>query len=499
MRKLLLLSLLCGLPAFATLSSTVQFDVRTTGSDSNSGGFDIGVVSPGTDYSQQNSPQISYTDMIVGATTSKFTSVLNPVGSALPGNTFVITGGVGCTTGTYEVLSNATITATADRSLGTAASVCTAVLGGSFLTPGQAFSLVNATGQVVWLCGGCGTGTFTVTGITATGAFAKTLWGYGSTHGDQGTKPIIQSSQSGTPMLNVQYFTAVNNVEFLALSGFNSVAIAATGGSTNLMVMNSLLIGTAAGTNGAGIDTYNSNPNVQIFNTEIKGWQFGIFSPTGSSGSYSSTYWIVNCYIHNNVYGMTDGNTGGSVGFSWVSVGTVWDSNSYGIYVQNSSISVANLLILAQNSVFSNNTNDGVNNQSAYNNWGDQNIFQNTIFYGNGGYGVNLNAHGTGIGCPAFVSPKANLGDLAMNNGVGANTLGNYNCVQSQGTDIALSANPFTSSTNFALNSTSGGGAALKAAGFPGVAAFGTGSAAIGALQPAASAATSAAAHAYVQ
>jgi hypothetical protein len=98
--------------------------------------------------SQQNSPQISYTDLVVGSTTTKYTSVLNAVSSALPGNTLLVTGGTGCTTGTFEILSNATITATVDRSLGTAASVCTAVLGGGFLTIPHALStLSNASGS----------------------------------------------------------------------------------------------------------------------------------------------------------------------------------------------------------------------------------------------------------------------------------------------------------------------------------------------------------------
>ena len=51
-----------------------------------------------------------------------------------------------------------------------------------------------------------------------------------------------------------------------------------------------------------------------------------------------------------------------------------------------------------------------------------------------------------------------------------------------------LTASPYVSvGTNFALNSTAGGGAALYSAGFPGVMPGGTGYAAVGALQPAAS------------
>ena len=62
-----------------------------------------------------------------------------------------------------------------------------------------------------------------------------------------------------------------------------------------------------------------------------------------------------------------------------------------------------------------------------------------------------------------------------------------------------LTANPFVGGSNFALNSTSGGGAALKAKGFPGITPAGTGYADIGALQSQGSAGGSAAPHAYVQ
>jgi hypothetical protein len=65
--------------------------------------------------------------------------------------------------------------------------------------------------------------------------------------------------------------------------------------------------------------------------------------------------------------------------------------------------------------------------------------------------------------------------------------------------DVSLSVSPFVSSSNFALNSTGGGGAALKAAGFPGVSPAGTGYLDIGALQSQAAAGASIAAGSYVQ
>src|ERR1700685_3039345 len=104
--KLISLALLT-LPCFAAFNAGVQIDVRTTGSDVNGGGFDPTVAIPGTDYSQQNMPQVAFTDLTVGATTTQLTSAANPfatctTGTGYCGNTINITGGSGCTLGVYE-------------------------------------------------------------------------------------------------------------------------------------------------------------------------------------------------------------------------------------------------------------------------------------------------------------------------------------------------------------------------------------------------------------
>jgi hypothetical protein len=67
--------------------------------------------------------------------------------------------------------------------------------------------------------------------------------------------------------------------------------------------------------------------------------------------------------------------------------------------------------------------------------------------------------------------------------------------------DITLTVSPFNnpSGGDFTLNNTAGGGAALKAAGFPGLTPAGTGYLDIGALQSAAAAGASIAAGGYVQ
>jgi hypothetical protein len=90
-RRLSLFLALAGLMAVfchdgnAALPVTLQWDVRTTGVDTSGGAFDPSVSSPGTDFSQQSAAQIAYSDLIISATTTNYTSVLNPVTSAVVG------------------------------------------------------------------------------------------------------------------------------------------------------------------------------------------------------------------------------------------------------------------------------------------------------------------------------------------------------------------------------------------------------------------------------
>ena len=493
--KKFIVSLIFVIPSFATINQSMQWDVRQTGSDSNSGGFDPFVTSPGTDYSQQNSPQITYTDIVVGAITSTYTSTLNVVSSTLPGNTLKITGGTGCTTGVFEILSNSTITATVDRSLGTAASVCTGVLGGSLLTLGTAFTRVTVAHQNVWVCGSCGTGTFTITSELDFPQDDTTVWGYTSIHNDctpvSCNKPTIQSSTAGIKMFNAEsFYITLNYLNILANIGFSQYAILVSNGD-GVVILNSKMTGNGASTV-AAVDGYNANYSIFIINTEISNWNWGIFVSNGSSSQQYSIS-IIDSYVHGNtIAGITDAGNNISASFQWISNNTVWDRNGYGMYMQANSAE-PNSGIIAISSIFSNSTNDGINNQSAFHQNGNTSFYSNSIFYANGGYGVNTPFSG---GCPLGGST---FGQVSFNNGVGSNTSGNYNCVTSPG-DVALTADPFVSSStgNFALNSTSGGGAALKAVGFPGITPMGTGHLDIGTLQSLGGS-TGSAPHAYVQ
>jgi hypothetical protein len=89
--------------------------------------------------------------------------------------------------------------------------------------------------------------------------------------------------------------------------------------------------------------------------------------------------------------------------------------------------------------------------------------WNDNIAYGNGGYGVN------------FTTVTSYLPDVITfinrNNAYGSNTSGARNNLTAGTGDVTLTAAPFTaggSGKDWDLNSTAGGGAALKGVGFPG-------------------------------
>lgn len=109
---------------------------RPGGSGTNGGGFDPTVASPGTNYATQDSAQVSYTDLVCGAS-STLTSAANPFTSAHVGNVIAISAGTGFTTGRYTILSVSGSTATVSSSPGTVSSTGgTGSLGGGVTIAG---------------------------------------------------------------------------------------------------------------------------------------------------------------------------------------------------------------------------------------------------------------------------------------------------------------------------------------------------------------------------
>jgi hypothetical protein len=355
-----------------------------------------------------------------------------------------------------------------DRSVGTAASTGgTGNLGGSFLTVGNGCSFTGS-GQMLWIQAG----TYTISsGITLPGTTFQ-MEGYQTTHGDLGTPPVISTSSGITMFTQGNQYTQpviFTNISFASTASSGSSAWTNTTWSN--VTCNWCVFNFASGNN--AVYLVNGAITAIFFACEFKGTGNGIVS---NGGSYPSLV-MHSCYFHNTGYGVWDNNSGNGAQASPVAINCVFSGCSRGIYYQNTGNSWPVALMVA-NCAFYNCTNEGINmprNVNSYESMSSSTVIINSIFYGNGTYGVYTNNS---------FGPTEYLGYLSFCNAYGSNTSGNYHDWITSFGDVALTANPFTSSSNFTLNATAGGGPLCKGTGFPGITPVGTGGASTGPLAP---------------
>jgi hypothetical protein len=471
-------------PSFGALSAYVVFEVRPgAGADANGAGYDQSVMSPGTDWSQQNAAHVTFNGSTITATTAAASATIVITGYTVaatdPGNMLQISGGINFTTGFYTIVSVSvgSSTWTLDRAVTTGAGTAmTGSMGGAAATLAPLFvsssSQVPVGGNIVWIKGG----TLTVTaGIFIQGTFTYanhiSVRGYTTTRGDGGKATIT---------------TPTNSI--------NLINVTATGGALGGQELENLILTSTAVTPGYGVYAANGNVDwVTIQNCVLSGFLNGIdgsnpeafiienLTVLGSEIKSNTTYGItsqgsvtvIGSYIHNNG---SDGlhivlaNAAAATGIA----STFANNGSNGAYAGGGFYQPVQFY----GCVFYGNTVNGL--LSVYNDAAGLTAVNN-IAYGNGGFGFN-----TTNSVPSF--PSAYLAGLILtNNAVGANTNGPWGgglqASYATGT-VSLSANPFTSPStgNYALNT--GGTTALLNNGYPGVTPFGTGYATPGALQP---------------
>jgi len=459
-RKLIILLLICSAYALAALpATTTTWEVRPTNGSDNAGGCFI-AGSSGTDRSQ-GTIFTAFTDLVIGGTTTQVTSVAHPFGATDVGNCIQIISGSGCTTGVFQVVSVASVTATLDRSAGTAASTCTANLGGALQTITKLLTFIGNS-NIAWIKAESTITTstgFTVAYGTNNGV-AGQFNGYTSTRGDNG-KVTIQATAGS---LTLWFDNGPNSIVFRNFildsnSQTNSRGFRATGQFITV-------IDVTATNSTTGDFTFDSAFNTCLRCLSNGGTGFGYSMVGGSTCIYCGA---VN---HNNSTGFSltgtlcfgcyaANNTGtGAIGFSLLTGGNSFD--------------------LLMNSVACGNASDGI--RYAGGTFGQQNspIVMNNISTGNSGYGFNFNGGAAVAG--TFVADY---------NAYFNNTLGALNNVTAGSHDVTMTATPFNcAGTDFTLNNTAGAGAAIRTAGYPGaLPAGGTGFAPIGLLVPAAAAA----------
>lgn len=448
-------------------ASTTVFDVQSGGSDSNGGGWDT--ASTGTDGSQSTTPIASYTDIVIGATTTQGTSVLRPFVATDVGNILNVQSGTGFTVQRAQIVSVAGVTATFDKSLGTAASTGgTGILGGCLATPRPTTTAGLVAGNQVQIKAATYTQTTTMTFSTLAGTQTAPIEfiGYQTTHNDGGTKPLLTTATNTVPL-----FTLISCpfFEWKNISFSNTAATKAQG-----MVG---LTTTSAGywaysdcifdgfNNGIDSSTNSRGPNQIILN------RCTLKNCTLSSVSDSTSGYInvSNSVFYNNT----------SAGYRWTSINQVPNFLTFynNVFAKNATGFIDSGTTRTIAAIFLNNTfvdNTTVDISVAETTTSPQLTMTGNIFYGS--------TTGVTFAFSGGIDKSVLLNDY---NAYGANTT-DRNGLSAGLHDFTLTANPFVSraTQNYALNNTAGGGALLRAANYPGVLNVGgTGYLDVGALQ----------------
>jgi hypothetical protein len=468
---------------------TCILEVRTTGDDTNGGGFDNGVASPGTDYSQQDSAQITYTDLVIdNFDNTKVTSAANPFDSTCPGNLINISSGFPFNGGVYVVESVSGSTAKLSSVVGNTGSTGGhGKLGGAYQTLSQATNNMMIGGQIVYMKGGTyqissgilpplivGSSTYTSLGR---------IVGYSTIRGDGGR--ITIQATGGSVM-----FSASSSATWTSTLSWENIVF--DGNSTTVRCIDCNLPAFV---------------QLQFLNCIFKNFA-GTYIIGGSLNEFAGGLNIQRCEFTNNA--LSGGSTGGIVFFSCngsypeaaLSVTeSYFANNSVGqssvcaaIYVAGAGVNIARNIIY---------NNTGTNMSGILLRSPGAGCVQNNDIVSNTLAGITLIADtgpnvsitnniisgsATGITGSWATTPTI----LAINHNAYWNNTTNKSGFTAGSGEVSLSSSPFVSAgTNFALNSTAGGGLACQGAGTPGSiglsSVVGTGSLDIGALQHGAS------------
>lgn len=468
-----------------TLSYLTVWEVRSTGDDTNGGGFVTGAS--GTDYSQQDSAQVTYTDLVIGSSGNgnKLTSSANPFTSAHVGNYINITGGTGFTTGRYEILSVASNVATVDRNVGTTSSTGgSGKLGGAMATIATGLQQCIVGGMVCYVKASA---TYSISAAITPSTAGDTngfnpirMVGYNSTRGDAGRVTIQLST------------TSIN------LCTWNSNAVLCGYWWENFVFDGN----SQTGVN--GFDLSGTSGKVGAYNCIFQNFTTKHCMLVGT-GQATASY----CDFTDNAF--TAGAGAGPIVCTTTKGGAVMNR----CYVaNNTSTSIAGACYLTKgfvvftNNVVYNNTGSGF--RGVFNNGTDGAIVRNNTIHSNGNSGIDVLAT-VGFIENNIVTSNGSYGiSLAVgvfqcvrNNAYYNNTGANVSPVNADVDGITLTGLPYVSATtDFSLNDTAGAGAACRAAGLPGTigvsTSVGTGYQDVGAFQHLDSASTATSAYTFV-
>lgn len=402
------------------LSANSNLNVRTGGNDANGGGFNAGGSSPGTDYSLQDGPQVTFDGATITASGSSAVITLSgyTVATTDNRNFLQISGGTNFTAGVYEIVS-VNVGAnqwTLDRNPTTgSASGMTGRMGGAFGTPGKLHSVMSGTAD---LKGNIKSGTYVLTTTTAgpggpisLGNQGQRLEGYENTFGDKGAAPVLDAG-------------ALTSFTFLTTTAasINFVNIKVDGKG------NSAVNGFSVSADSNAYKCYAANCAVG-FGGDAQG-AFTACTSDGCTTGFQSSQAIQACEAIGGTTGFTlpdNGTTTGCVARGCSGIGFSCGNNSQRVI----------------NCTARGCSGDGFDAS------GSNASFFACVATHNGGFGFDVVARTLMVNCAGFSNTSGNR-DLTPDHDHGFQ---------------ALSADPWTSSTDLRPNNTAGGGAVLRAYG----------------------------------
>ena len=211
------------------LSANTDWEVRTSGSADNGGGFVVGAS--GTDYSQQDAAELSLTDGITsGAGSTTLSSIAGGFTSAMVGNLVYIASGTNFTTGFYEITSYTNANQVVlDRSpTPSGAGFVGNVKVGGAQSDLQLVTDNVVAGNVCWIQAGTydfSSATWSVPTNVGTNAAPLQFIGYSATRGDANTPvAIIDAGGTSNEILRVGSSNAPGNITFKQLGFTDTTA-----------------------------------------------------------------------------------------------------------------------------------------------------------------------------------------------------------------------------------------------------------------------------------
>ena len=456
-KKLIILAfLLVLIPCFAEAAIPVGavWEVRTTGSNTNGGGWVAG--SSGTDYSQQNAAQYSLTNGVTNGTTTIATVSAS---TDMVGNIAYIAGGTGSViAGWYYITAvSAGVSLTVDRSTGlTAGTGVTINIGGALATP-AAVAAIAVSGNKVFIKAG---GTYTTTANisfaqSASSAIPFQIIGYSSNRTDNGRATIQAQTTTGLTVLTLAG-SVVRNIIIDCNSLATCTGVSITS-SSSFLWNNTIKNYTTAGIN----SSLGNGQNTTIINNEITGGTsssgvgINILASSGSvnaiilgnyvhDGAGTGIFCSAYCSVIQNVIANQTGAASNGIDFS-TGTGLAISNTIYNVGEDGISANFINNTVL--NNILANNGRYGVNNTTNFSSVAPaQPKFDGNAYYSNA------------------TAARHNIDDTttSSSNSDGINPYTNVN-------DVTLSSTPFVNAGggNFSLNSTGGGGGAARQAGLP--------------------------------